>query len=161
VEVAGLGVVLLTLTATALQGVAVGQIARIGAANATAKAYGLILLVDAVANNVWLVAYSPKGALLAPGQITPGTDVFSIPAIGSISVAYHREALVYATREMLAPSPGSGANAATQTDPQSGISLQVWAGSYELTRFRESRLMTLLTGAKVTDYRKAVLMVSL
>ena len=157
-----LGAIVLTLTTTgALQNVAVGQVARIGAANATAKAYGVILRVDVANKKVWLVPFSVKGLQLTAPQINTSTDLFSVPEIPSISISLHKEALVYATRLMRQPSEGSGAVCVTQVDQQANLALQIWRGSFDVTRFRESLVATLLMGSKITDYRKTVLILSL
>lgn len=141
-------------------GIAVGEIARIGVANATAKAYGVVLRV--VGNVVTLVPFTPKGRQVTETTyFTTGTDLLSIPDIPSVSVAFHQEALAYASREMRPPSAGSGAVAVTQVDQISRIALQVWRGSYDVAKFRENQSATLLCGAKLTDYRKSVLMLSL
>jgi len=157
-----LGAIVLTLGASGnLQNVAVGHIARIGATGATAKAYGIVLRVDVAGKRVWVVPFSPKGLQLSAVQIDTATDRFSIPNIPSISVAFHQETVIYATRQMKPPSGGSGAIAVTQVAPQTNIVMQIWRGSYDITRFREGQMATLLTGAKLTDYRKCCLMLSL
>lgn len=157
-----LGAIVLTLTTTGnLQNVAVGDIARIGPTNGPAKAWGVILRVNLPGKQVVLVPFSSKGAQLVPAQINLATDRFSIPLIPSISIAAHREALVYSSREMAAPSEGSGARVTTQINPQTMIAMQVWAGSYNVNQFKEHRNATIMIGAKLTDYRKAVLMFSL
>lgn len=160
-----LGAVNITLTAgTALSNsVVVGQIARIGPSN-NITAMGVILRIDrttATAPVVTLVPYSPSGQILTAAQITAGTDLFSVPTIGSVSVAYHKEALLFATRPLRAPSDGSGAVLTTQADADLGMSLGLLRGSYNVLRLRESNVATCLTGAVISDYRKAVLMVSL
>ncbi|HEY9643318.1 MAG TPA: hypothetical protein V6C57_22710 [Coleofasciculaceae cyanobacterium] len=156
-----LGAIVLTLTTTgALQNVAVGDICRIGPADAIAKAYGVVLRVDLTNKNVYIVPFSPKGLKLLAAQINLTTDKFSIPTIPSISIAMHQESLVYSSREMRPPSEGSGAVATTQVDPAVALAMQIWRGSYDVTRFRESQLATLLMGAKITDYRKCCLILS-
>lgn len=157
-----LGAVRLTLTTTGnLINVAVGQIARLGPTNGSAKGYGVILRVDAPNKYVWLVPYTMKGVKLTPAQISTSTDRFSIPTIPSVSVAMHQESLVFSSRQMRAPSDGSGATAITQVDPSNNLAMQIWRGSYDVTRFRESQVATLLVGAKITDFRKCALMLSL
>lgn len=157
-----LGAVRLTVTTTgALQNIAVGDIARLGPDNGIARAYGVVLRVDLANKYVWLVPYSPKGRLLTAAEVNTTTDKLSIPTIPSISVAYHQEALAFSTRQMRAPSMGSGAVAATQMDPGTRIAMQVWRGSYDVTKFREAQAATLLCGAKLTHAQKAVLMISL
>lgn len=157
-----LGAVRLTLTTTGnLVNVAVGQFARLGPTNGPAKAYGVILRVDLANKYVWVVPFSLKGALVSAAQISTANDKFSIPDIGSINIAMHSDALVYATRMMRPPSQGSGAIATTQVDPNSNVAMQVWRGSYDITRFREGMVSTLLSGSKITDYRMCGFMLSL
>jgi hypothetical protein len=157
-----LGAIVLTLGTTgALQNVAVGDIARIGPTAGNAKAYGIVLRVNLATKTVYIVPFSMKGQQLVAAQINPAVDKFSIPMIPSISIAHHREALVYSTRMMEPPSEGSGATAVTQVQEGTNVALQVWSGSFDVTRFRESRVASLLMGAKITDYRKACLMLSL
>lgn len=156
-----LGAVQITLGTTPLPPeVAVGQIARIGVSNAAATAYGIILRVDSTTGNIWLVPCAGNGKKLAAANITPGTDLFSIPKIGSVNVAYHREHLVFASRLLNPPSVGSGAQALIAVDSSSGLVLQLFRGSYEINRFRESQRLAFLCGAKASDYRKSVLILS-
>ena len=146
------GAVNLTLTVTtALQNVAVGQIARIGTAN-KATAFGVILRVTG--NVVTLVPYSPDGIKLLPAEITTGTDVFSIPRIPSVNTVNHREGLAMATRLNLQPSPGSGAISETAVDPDTGIAIQIYSGNFEVDNLTEKKLAVMLTGSKFTDFRK-------
>jgi len=154
-----LGAVNFTLTVgTALQNVAVGQIARIGTSS-RATAFGVVLRV--ASNVVTLVPYSPEGIKLLPGDITPGTDVFSIPRIPSINTVNHREALAMATRMVRQPSPGSGAVAATVTDPDTNLTIQVFTGNFDVGNLTEKRAAYMLTGSKVTDFRKCGFILSL
>lgn len=153
-----LGAVVITLTVgTALQGVAVGQIARIGTGGNT-TAYGLVLRV--ASNVVTVVPFAPSGKKLVAAQITPGTDVFSIPDIGSISVAHHRESLLFTTRNLAAPSDGSGASMTTIADDLTGMVIQILRGSYKVDEFKESQRYATLLGALLSDHRKAVLILS-
>lgn len=160
-----LGAVNLTLTcSTALSSsVAVGQIARIGVSGSV-TAFGVILRIDnttPTAPVITLVPYSPSGGILTAAQITAGTDLFSIPSIPSISVAYHKEALLYATRPLQQPSDGAGAVMTTMADPDTGLALTMIRGSYNVLRLTESTVAATLIGAVCSDYRKAVLMLSL
>jgi hypothetical protein len=136
--------------------VAVGQICRLGAVNAPALAYGVILRVDLLGKFVWVVPYSANGIPLVAAQI-PGATVFSIPRIGSVNPFYHAEHLVYATRLLSSPSEGSGAYSAAGVDPTGKIVSQVFKGGYQVNRLRESMLGTLLCGAAPSDHRKSVL----
>lgn len=153
------GAVDITLTVgTALQGVAVGQIARIGTAGSV-KAFGVILRVTG--SVITLVPYAPNGSVVPAAAIVPGTDVFSIPTIGSVNTVNHREALLTATRRIQEPSRGSGAVGATVVDEQSGLLIQVFSGNYDLSRVRELNAAYLLTGTRVSDVRKSALILSL
>lgn len=153
-----LGAIDVTVTVSgALQNVAVGQIARIGVSNKT-TAYGLVLRVSGAV--ITLVPFAPNGKKLVAAQITPGTDLFSIPDIGSISVAYHRESLLFATRNIAAPTDGSGASMTTLADEMTGMVIQILRGSYKVDEFKESQRYAMLLGALLSDHRKAVLILS-
>ena len=158
--VTAVGAVKLTLTATALQNIAVGQIARIGTAS-VAKAFGVILRVDTVAKEVTLVPYSPSGTKLSASDIVTATDQFSIPSIPSINTVNHVEGLAMATRRLREPSPGSGAVAASITDGETNITMQIFTGNYDLGTVSEKNAAYMLTGAKITDFRKCGLILSL
>ncbi|MBO3459957.1 hypothetical protein G7B40_040230 [Aetokthonos hydrillicola Thurmond2011] len=153
------GAVDFTLTVgTALQNVGVGQIARIGT-NTKATAFGVILRVSG--NVITLVPYAPNGTKLGYGDITPGTDVFSIPTIPSVSTVNHTEGLAMATRRIAEPRRGSGAVAASITDPVTQLSIQVFTGQYDLGTVSERNAAYMLTGSKITDFRKCGLILSL
>lgn len=159
------GAVNLTLTcATALSNnVAVGQIARIGT-NTRATAFGVIIRIDRTtptAPVVTLVPFAPNGTKLGVGDITSGTDVFSIPSIPSINTVNHREGLLMATRRIAEPSPGSGAVAASITDPDSNLTIQVFRGNYDTGTVSEKNAYYMLTGSKISDFRKTALILSL
>lgn len=156
-----LGAVRLTLTSTAnlSADVAVGKVCRLGVSNAKATAYGVIVRVDAANKYVWLVPYNDKGQKLIAAQITPGTDVFSIPELPSVNVGYHRQHLAYATRLLAPPTTGSGATVTTVRD-ESGVVMQMWKGDYKVDYFKETSRCSLLMGATPTDHRKACLMLS-
>ncbi|OKH14832.1 hypothetical protein NIES592_08115 [Fischerella major NIES-592] len=159
-----IGAIDITLTAgTALQNtVAVGQIARIGTSN-NAKAFGVILRINtttATAPVITLVPYSPKGEKLLPSDITPGTDVFSIPTISSVNTVNHMEGIAMATRRIGEPRRGSGAVAASITDPNSNLTIQVFTGNYDLGTVSEKNAAYMLTGSKITDFRKCGLILS-
>jgi hypothetical protein len=142
-----------------IAGTAVGAIAKLAPASGDTIAYGLILRV--AGSVVTLVPFSPKGLKLVATDIVAGTHLFSIPTIPSISVAYHREALLFAVRDLAKPSDGSGATMFKQSDPISGLSVQVLTGQYKIDQFQESQRYAMLTGALLSDHRKAVLMLSL
>ncbi len=150
-----LGAVRLTVASAA--GLAAGRIARIGTTNNTV-AFGLILRVDGT--SVFLVPYSPRLGKLVAAQI-PASQNLYLPNIPSISIAYHKETLVFGTRPLGSPTPGSGAVAATESDRNTGLSMQVFKGSYDVNRLKESQRVTMLCGATITDYRKAAFMLSL
>jgi len=149
-------------TANLVAGVAVGKIGRIGGASAAALAYGVILRVDVANKYVWMVPYNANGEKLNAAQLTAlgGSPNFSVPQIGSVNVGYHREHLAYATRLLTPPGPGEGAVAEAAVDPDMGLTMQVFKGSYNIHRFRGGIRTAMLCGAKPTDLRKGVLMLS-
>lgn len=164
------GAVDITLTAgTALNvtgtGVAVGQIARINASNSltgVAVAFGVILRIQSAGTTapiITLIPYAADGTKLTAANIVSG-QYLCVPSIPSVNEAHHREALLMATRQLRPPSDGSGAKSQFLRDPQSGLLLQVYTGSYDISRLRESRLYCMLTGSGISDYRKGVLMLS-
>jgi len=159
------GAVNLTLTcATALStSVAVGQIARLGASG-NAKAFGVILRLDKTtptAPVVTLVPFAPNGTKLTAADIVPGTDLFSIPSIPSINTVNHREGILMATRRIAEPSPGSGAVAASITDTNTNLTIQVFRGNYDTGTVSEKNAYYMLTGSKISDFRKCALILSL
>jgi hypothetical protein len=160
------GAVKLTLTIAStktIKDVAVGQIARIGTSSKV-TAFGVILrIADATTTSpkVTLVPYAPDGSKLNPAQISTATDVFSIPSIPSVNTVNHVEALAMATRQIQEPSAGSGAVAASIVDPMSNLSIQVFSGNYSLAYVRQLNAAYMLTGAKITDFRKCGLILSL
>lgn len=158
-----LGAVRVTVnqTASLVAGVAVGKIARLGAANAAAVAYGVILRVDAANKYVWLVPYGPKGDKLTAAQLgTPANINLSVPAIGEVGVAGHPEAINYATRLLRSPSRNSGASEFRSVISEYGLVSQLWAGDFNIRQLKEDIMQTVLWGAKAVDYRKACLMIS-
>jgi hypothetical protein len=159
------GAINLTLTcATALStSVAVGQIARLGTSS-NAKAFGVILRLDKTtptAPVVTLVPFAPNGTKLTAADIVPGTDLFSIPSIPSINTVNHREGLLMATRRIAEPSPGSGAVAASITDTDTNLTIQVFRGNYDTGTVSEKNAYYMLTGSKISDFRKCALILSL
>jgi hypothetical protein len=159
------GAINLTLTAgTALSSsVAVGQIARIGTAS-KATAFGVILRIStttATAPVITLVPFAPNGTKLTASDITAGTDVFSIPAIPSINTVNHKEGLLMATRRIAEPSPGSGAVAASLTDPETNLTIQVIRGNFDTGTISEKNAYYMLTGSRISDFRKCALVLSL
>lgn len=155
-----LGAVRLSLASTPSPEVTVGKIARLGANGAPSTAYGVILRVDSVTGDVWLVPFSPNGDKLDANAINTGSDLFSIPFIPSMNVGYHREHLVFASRLLREPSPGSGATMDVAVDASSGLALQIIHGGYNVERFRESVRVAFLCGATPTDFRKSVFLLS-
>lgn len=158
-----LGAVRVTVNQTAnlVAGVAVGKIARIGAANAAAVAYGVILRVDAANKYVWLVPYGPKGDKLKAADLgTPANVNLSIPKINEVGVAGHPEAINYATRLLRAPSRNSGASEARAIITEHGLVSQLWAGDFNIRQLKEDIMQTVLWGAKAVDYRKSCLLIS-
>jgi len=161
-----IGAVRLTLTCTtALDvGVSVGLIARIGVSGAAAKAFGVILRVDTTtptAPIITLAPYAPDGSKLVAGQIIAGTDLFSIPLIPSVSTSNHQEGLISANRPLIQPSEGSGVNQILMNDRDTGLGIQIYQGGFDIPRLRETRGAFYLTGSKISDYRKACLLLSL
>jgi hypothetical protein len=156
-----LGAVRLTLgiAGTVNAGVAVGRIARIALSGAPATAYGVILRVDTVNKFVWLVPYSMAGRVLPADAITT-SHIFSIPNIPSVNTASHKEHIVYASRLLSEPAPGEGAIADRAVDPELGIIVQVFKGSYNVHQFKGGIRSATLMGAVPSDHRKAVLMLS-
>ena len=154
-----IGAVDFTLTVgTALQNIGVGQIARIGTST-KATAFGVILRI--AGSVITLVPYAPNGTKLGLGDITPGTDLFSIPNISSVSTVNHMEGLVMATRRIAEPRRGSGAIAASIVDPTTDLSIQIFTGQYDLATVSERNAGYMLTGSKITDFRKCGLILSL
>lgn len=153
-----LGAVRITVTAALSGNLGVGMVVRIGASGVPATAYGVILRIDG--NDVYLVPYSAKGQKMVAEQLTPGTDVLSAPEITNLNVAYHQEHLAYAARRLRLPSNNSGATMTPVSDPDSGLTMQMIKGSYDVNRFKESCRMALLMGGVATDHRKSVLMLA-
>lgn len=146
------------ITVSSSNGVAVGMIARIGTAT-KATAFGVVLRVSG--SVITLVPYAPNGTKLLPNQIAPGTDLFNIPTIPSVNTVNHMEGLVMATRSIAEPRRGSGAVAASIVDPITSLSIQVFTGQYDLGTVSERNAAYMLTGSKITDFRKCGLILSL
>jgi len=140
--------------------VAVGKIVRLGPSSSAAKAYGVILRVDAANKYIWTIPYAADGSKLIAAQIIAGTDVVSIPAIGSVNVAAHREHLAYAARLLTPPSPGSGAIAQAAFNFRLGLVMQVLRGSYNVNQFKEGIRSAMLFGATPRHAQMGVLMLS-
>ena len=122
------------------------------------EVFGVILRVPDTAT-IHIKPYYSDGTEV-PAGTTVSSAAVTVPTIPSISVAYHREHLTYASRMLTPPSPGSGATAANASDPSVPIVYQVFSGNYETRRLREENRSTFLCGAYPTDYRKAVLVLS-
>lgn len=155
-----LGAIDFVLTCTGLQNVAVGQIARIGPDSGAATAYGVVLRVNTGSKTVTLVPFAPDGTQLTTSDISTSTDKFSIPRVGSINVGYKKQALIRSARQMMPPEENAGAQVVTAADDDTGLALQIWTGNYQINKFKSSRRYSFLTGAKFTDYRQGVLMLS-
>ncbi|MFM6254218.1 MAG: hypothetical protein ACKPEQ_34600, partial [Dolichospermum sp.] len=152
-----------TCTTALSNSVAVGQIARIGTSN-TVKAFGVILRISRAtptAPVITLVPFAPNGTKLTATDIIAGTDLFSIPSIPSINTVNQREGMLMATRKMAEPSPGSGAIAASATDPETNLTIQVFRGNYDTGTVSEKNAYYMLTGSKISDFRKCALILSL
>ena len=159
------GAIDLTLTCTTAlsSSVAVGQIARIGTSG-NAKAFGVILRINKAtptAPVVTLVPFAPNGTKVTATDIVAGTDLFSVPSIPSINTVNHREGLLMATRRIAEPSPGSGAVAASITDSDTNLTIQVFRGNYDTGTVSEKNAYYMLTGSKISDFRKCALILSL
>ena len=159
------GAVNLTLTCSSSlsSSVAVGQIARIGTSNSV-KAFGVILRISTAtptAPVVTLVPFAPNGTKLTATDIVAGTDLFSIPSIPSINTVNHREGLLMATRRIAEPTPGSGAVGASVTDPDTNLTIQVFRGNYDTGTVSEKNAYYMLTGSRISDFRKCALILSL
>ena len=154
-----LGAVVLSLTATGLQGLAVGQIARIADGSNVSIAYGVVLRIDSVAKQVYLVPFAPNGHQLSASSVVSGAS-FSVPLIPSVSVGYKKSALIYDTRQMEAPPEGAGATMVGAKDDQSGLMLQIWQGGYDINQFKSSMRYSLLSGSTFNDYRCGCFMLS-
>jgi hypothetical protein len=159
-----IGAIDLTLTTgTALTAdVAVGKIVRIGATGARSIGYGKILRVNstsATAPIITLLLSSPDGKIVPAAGVIPGTHVFSIPEIPSISHAHHKEALIIANRNTLLPGEGEGAIAVALN--RNNLALTLYRGSFAINRLRGERAMTQLSGAKCSDWRKGVMLLSI
>ena len=161
-----IGAVNITLTGTGTTiggSVGVGQIARIqNTSGGVIIAHGVILRIDtttATAPVLTLVPYDPKGNVVLASQITTAMSV-TIPAIGSVNTAHHREGLIIATRTLREPSPNSGARAATVVDPNTNLLIQIFSGQFNIAKVNEQQAYFMLTGARFSDSRKGVLMLS-
>ena len=164
------GAVDLTLTATGTTlgpNVAVGQILRLADSGAAHRYFGVILRIDTstpTAPVITTVLNDAKGALVSVADATAivaaVTLTATIPSIGSVNVAYHREALLIANRFIAEPSPGSGATATSLRDPQTNMTIQLFNGSYDLKTVSESRAAYMLTGALLSDVRKTSFILS-
>jgi len=153
-----LGAVRCTIDVTAaLIGLAVGQIARLGPDAGPAKAYGVILRVDVANKQVWLVPYNAKGKKLMAAELSTTTDKIGVPYLPYVHTAHHQEFLAYASRPMQQPRNGLLLPVSLPAQLPA-ISLNLGIGSWD--GIKEAQFMSLLWGAKATDYRKAVLMLS-
>ncbi|MFM5936709.1 MAG: hypothetical protein ACKOQ2_29225 [Dolichospermum sp.] len=153
----------LTCTTALSNSVAVGQIARIGTSN-TVKAFGVILRISRAtptAPVITLVPFAPNGTKLTATDIITGTDLFSITRIPSINTVNQREGILMATRKIAEPSPGSGAIAASANDPETNLTIQVFRGNYDTGTVSEKNAYYMLTGSKISDFRKCALILSL
>lgn len=157
-----LGAVRATIGVTAAlnPAVAVGQIVRVGPDAGPAKAYGVILRVDAGAKQVWFVPYNAKGQVLTAAQLTANTDNISIRQIPYVNTAHHREFLIFGTRPLKQPAPNAGGAVASQTLPEYGVTVNATVGAYNALSVKQDRLIAVLTGCRPSDHRKAAFMLS-
>lgn len=162
-----LGAVDFTLTAgtalnVAANGVAVGQIAQIRSSGNVPKAHLVILRIanaGTTAPVITGVPYSPAGIQLTAADFV-ANDKLRIPAIGSVNVASHKEGLLLSSREIALPQTGSGAVGATQVDPVTKIAISVIKGAYDNKTLSQIVSYHSLLGAKISDHRKAALMLT-
>lgn len=138
-------------------GYAVGQIAQIRKGS-TVVAHGVILRITT--NTLTLVPYNLSGSKLAAAQFD-GTETVRVPFVPSVNTFHHEEALLIANRMIREPSNGSGARAASQINTDTNMLIQVFSGNYDQTRVRELMTCYMLTGAKISDFRKAGLALTL
>lgn len=143
--------------AAAPAGFAVGQIAQIKKGTEIVG-HGVILRI--AGNAVSLTPYDNSGALMVSAQFD-GTEKLSIPFIPSVSPFFHEEALLIAQRLLQEPSDRSGAKAVTQVDSETNLTMQVITGNYQIERLREVNACFMMNGAKISDYRKAGLVLTL
>lgn len=122
------------------------------------EVFGVILRVVGP-DTIHVKPYYSDGTPIPLNTAIASADV-TMPTIPSINIGYHQEHLVYATRLLSEPSPGSGANVARASTPMLPVVLQVFSGTYLVDQFKESNRISLLCGAKPTDYRKSVLVLS-
>lgn len=163
-----IGAVDITLTAgTSLSpSVAVGKIAKLatGTPGKNSTFYGLILRVNVTISTapvVTMVPYTWNGKKMTTTDIVAGTHVFSVPSIPSINTVNTTEGLLMANRMIREPRLGSGAVAASIRDPQTNMTMQVFTGNYDLGTVSEKNAAYFLTGARISDCRKAGLVLSL
>jgi hypothetical protein len=107
------------------------------------------------------VPFAPNGTKLTATDIVAGTDLFSIPSIPSINTVNHREGILMATRRIAEPTPGSGAVGASVTDSDTNLTIQVFRGNYDTGTVSEKNAYYMLTGSKISDFRKCALILSL
>ena len=167
-SLSSIGAVDITLTAaTALTaGVAVGKIAKLTQASPKKETtfFGVILRINTstpTAPVVTLVPYKYNGNKVDSTDILVGDHVFSIPTIPSLNTVNTTEGIIYANRRIAEPIPGSGAIAASLTDPQTALTLQVFTGNYDLGTVSQKNAAYHLCGAKISDCRKTGLILSL
>lgn len=148
--------------------VAVGQILQLADSGSAHRYFGVILRIDIstpTAPVITTVLNNPKGGLVSAAEATAIIAsvalTATIPSIGSVNVAYHREALLIANRFIAEPSPGSGATATSLRDPQTNMTIQLFNGSYDLKTVSESRAAYMLTGALLSDVRKTCFILSI
>ena len=122
------------------------------------EVFGVVLRVEG-GDTIYIKPYYSDGTAL-PLNTPVVSAAATLPSIPSVNVGYHREHLIYATRLKASPSPGSGATVANARSPYMPVVLQIFSGSYNVDRFRESNRLSLLCGAVPTDWRKSVLVLS-
>jgi hypothetical protein len=138
-------------------GFAVGRIAQIKRGTLV-LGHGVVLRI--ASNTVTLIPYSNSGTQMVAAQFATG-DTLGIPFIPSVSPFYHQEALLIANRLIREPSEGSGAKAVSRADKDTNMTLQIFTGNYEIARVRELNAAYHMNGAKISDWRKAGLSLTL
>jgi hypothetical protein len=138
-------------------GFAVGKIAQIKRGTQV-LGHGVILRV--AGSVATLVPYNNAGAKMDAAQFAIA-DTIGVPFIPSVSPFYHEEALLIANRFILNPSEGSGARGVKQSDPNNGMTIQIITGGYDIARVREINAAYHMVGAKISDWRKAGLALTL
>jgi len=142
--------------------VAVGQIAQIRSTGNAPKAHFVILrIVNAATANPILIGvpHSLNGRKVESSAFVT-TDKIRVPFIPAVGTAHHRAGLVMATRRVQQPTAGSGAYSAISVNPENGLAIQVFFGSYDVGKFSEKQTYVMLTGSQFVNFKMGVLILS-